>query len=290
MPIVSVLAASHAPNMLLEPGQEWADFMGLHYSMAPAAAAKAPGLEERQRLAEEIRRNFGPLRADFERSGAEVVIVVANDQFVNFFLDNIPIFCLGVGEETEGRFVEHHLRYPGASLFARAVLQSLVQRGFDIAFSERIILEHTHLVPLHYVVSERRPAVVPLFVNTWVEPLPTPARCYQLGQALAQALAERPERVAILATGGLSHYPGSPRIGEIDTSFDSRTLGWLREGRNSELAGLSLDELRAAGNTELLNWIVAAACAGQARATTAYVPDLVATGLGFATWKLDWGF
>ena len=92
--------------------------------------------------------------------------------------------------------------------------------------------------------------------------------------------------MAILATGGLSHYPGSPRIGEIDTSFDARTLGWLQEGRNGELAGLSLDELRTAGNTELLNWIVAAGCAGQSRATTAYVPDLVATGLGFATWDL----
>ena len=286
MPIVSVLAASHAPNMLLEPGEQWADFMRLHHSMAPTAAAYAPSIEERRQLAEEIRRNFGLLRAAFERSGAEVVIVVANDQFVNFFLDNIPIFCLSVAEETEGQFVQHHLRYPGAPPFARAVLHALVQQGFDVAFSERIILEHTHLVPLYYLVGERRPAVVPLFVNTWVEPLPAPGRCYQLGQALAEVLSERPERVAILATGGLSHYPGSPRIGEIDTSFDARTLGWLQEGRNGELAGLSLDELRTAGNTELLNWIVAAGCAGQSRATTAYVPDLVATGLGFATWNL----
>ncbi len=286
MPIVSVLAASHAPNMLLEPGEQWADFMRLHHSMAPRAAAYAPAIEERRQLAEEIRRNFGPLRVDFERSRAEVVIVVANDQFVNFFLDNIPIFCLSVAEETEGRFVEHHLRYPGAPPLARAVLQSLVQKGFDVAFSERIILEHTHLVPLYYIVGERRPAVVPLFVNTWVEPLPTPGRCYQLGQALAEALAQRPERVAVLATGGLSHFPGSPRIGEIDTSFDGCTLGWLQEGRNSELAGLNLEELRATGNTELLNWIVAAGCAGQSRAATAYVPDLVATGLGFAKWDL----
>ena len=35
MPLVSALAASHAPNILLEPGREWEDFMDLHYSMAP---------------------------------------------------------------------------------------------------------------------------------------------------------------------------------------------------------------------------------------------------------------
>ena len=39
MPLVAAVAASHAPNILLEPGAEWDDFMRLHYRMAPEAAA-----------------------------------------------------------------------------------------------------------------------------------------------------------------------------------------------------------------------------------------------------------
>ena len=50
MPLVSALAASHAPNILLEPGAEWEDFMNLHYSMAPQGSATRPTLEQQKSL------------------------------------------------------------------------------------------------------------------------------------------------------------------------------------------------------------------------------------------------
>jgi len=96
----------------------------------------------------------------------------------------------------------------------------------------------------------------------------------------------RPERVAILATGGLSHFPGSPRIGEIDTKFDHQLLEILRAGKAPTLADYSLDQLLQAGDSEFLNWIVVLGTIGEAKASsTFYMPDFVATGWGFVSWK-----
>jgi hypothetical protein len=97
-----------------------------------------------------------------------------------------------------------------------------------------------------------------------------------------------PERVAILATGGLSHFPGSPRIGEIDTQFDHQLLEVMRQGKGPNLADYSVEELLKAGDSEFLNWMVVVGTVGDARASyTSYMPDLVATGWGFVSWKLN---
>jgi hypothetical protein len=94
------------------------------------------------------------------------------------------------------------------------------------------------------------------------------------------------ERIAILATGGLSHFPGSPRIGEIDEKFDHRLLEVLRDGKGKALADYSVQELLQAGDTEFLNWMVVIGAVGDAKASyTAYMPDFVATGWGFVSWR-----
>lgn len=94
MPLVAALAASHAPNILLQPGLEWEEFMKLHYRMAPQASASKPSLEAQQRLSQEAEKAFVVLRSHLEAAQPEVLIVVANDQFVNFFFNNIPTFFI----------------------------------------------------------------------------------------------------------------------------------------------------------------------------------------------------
>ena len=51
-------------------------------------------------------------------------------------------------------------------------------------------------------------------------PLPTLKRCYELGRTLGAALEDDPLRVAVVATGGLSHAPGERIHGDIDSAFD----------------------------------------------------------------------
>lgn len=288
MPLVSALAASHAPNILLEPGAEWEDFMNLHYSMAPQSSATRPTLEQQKKLRKDAEEAFAVLRADLEGAKPDVLIVVANDQFVNFFWNNIPTFFVTTADEVKGQFTRHKFQYRNHKDLGRAIVRIGMQKGIDFSFGEHIELQHTQVVPLYFLLREPKIPILPIYVNTWVDPAPSPDRCYKVGQVIREVADHSDQRVAILATGGLSHFPGSPRIGEIDTSFDHKLLEVMREGKGRSLVDYSVEELLQAGDTEFLNWMVVLGTVGDARASyTSYMPDLVATGWGFVSWKLN---
>ncbi|HKA32810.1 MAG TPA: hypothetical protein VKH64_06330 [Candidatus Binatia bacterium] len=287
MPFVAAVAASHAPNILLEPGAEWDEFMLLHYRMAPQAASTKPSLEAQQKLRRDAEKAYAALRADLEAARPDVLIVVANDQFVNFAYNNIPTFFVTLAEEVKGQFTRHRFHYRNDKELGRAILKAGIDAGIDFSFGEYIELQHTQTVPLHFLLPEPKIPILPIYVNTWVEPIPTPSRCFQVGELIRKVAEGWKERVAILATGGLSHFPGSPRIGEIDTSFDHKLLEILREGKGRSLAEYSVEEICKAGDSEFLNWMVAIGSIGDAKAKeTFYMPDDVATGWGFVSWKI----
>lgn len=287
MPFVAGLAASHAPNILLDPGPEWEEFMSLHYRMAPEAAGDKPSLETQQRLRRDAEKAFSVLRSDLRAARPDVLVVVANDQFVNFFFDNIPTFFVTLADEVRGRFTRHEFRYRNHPELGRAILEAGVAAGLDLSFGEDVELQHTQTVPLHFLLPEPEIPILPIFVNTWIEPLPTPARCYALGRLIRQVADDASARVAMLATGGLSHFPGSPRIGEIDTGFDEELLRRMRAGQGPALAELTPEQLRQSGNSEFLNWMVTVGAVSDTPASeTFYMPDHVATGWGFASWRL----
>ncbi|HEY6199403.1 MAG TPA: hypothetical protein VI231_12385 [Candidatus Binatia bacterium] len=287
MPFVAAVAASHAPNILLEPGAEWDEFMALHYRMAPQAASTKPSLEAQQKLRRDAEKAYAALRADLETARPDVLIVVANDQFVNFAYNNIPTFFITLADEVKGQFTRHRFHYRNDKELGRAILKAGIDAGIDFSFGEYIELQHTQTVPLHFLLPEPKIPILPIYVNTWVEPIPTPRRCFQVGELIGKVAEGWKERVAILATGGLSHFPGSPRIGEIDTSFDHKLLEILREGKGRSLADYSVEEICKAGDSEFLNWMVAIGSVGDAKAKqTFYMPDHVATGWGFVSWKI----
>jgi aromatic ring-opening dioxygenase catalytic subunit (LigB family) len=287
MPLVSALAASHAPNILLEPGREWEDFMDLHYSMAPQSTASRPSLEQQKKLREDAEAAFTVLRRDLEQARPDVLIVVANDQFVNFFWNNIPSFFVTVGDEVSGQFTRHGFHYRNHKELGKTIVRVGMEKGVDFSYGESVELQHTQTVPLYFLLREPKIPILPIYVNTWVDPAPAPRRCYQVGELIREVADRSSERIAILATGGLSHFPGSPRIGEIDETFDHKLLEVMRAGKGQTLLDYSVQDLLQAGDTEFLNWMVAIGAINNAKASyTAYMPDLVATGWGFVSWKL----
>jgi aromatic ring-opening dioxygenase catalytic subunit (LigB family) len=271
----------------MEPGAEWEDFMKLHYRMAPQASGSKPSLEVQQKLRRDAEKAFEVLRRDFQASQPDVLIVVANDQFVNFFFNNLPTFFVTLADEVKGQFTRHSFHYKNHKELGRAILKSGLENEMDLSYGEYIELQHTQVVPLYLILREPTIPILPIYVNTWVDPLPTPRRCYRLGEVIREVADGRPERIAILATGGLSHFPGSPRIGEIDTEFDHKLLEIMREGTGRTLADYSSARLFQAGDSEFLNWMVVLGTVGDIKASsTAYMPDHVATGWGFVSWNL----
>ena len=102
------------------------------------------------------------------------------------------------------------------------------------------------------------PPLVPFWVNCFVAPQPTAQRCFAVGRHIARVVAESPWNVAVIATGGLSHFPelSLARVGQSDVAFDRRVVKWMEAGNYEPVTALTAKELHESGSHELLNWLV----------------------------------
>jgi len=145
-----------------------------------------------------------------------------------------------------------------------AVVEQCIERGFDLLYTQDAPLDYAFYVPLHFVMPEPAVPIVPLHVNVYLPPQPTPARCHAWGAALGEILRARPERIALIASGGMSHFPGTDRYASPEFDYDRGLLGALREGRGREMARLTGEELDKRGNIELRTWITLLGAVGDA--------------------------
>src|SRR5919197_635915 len=73
-------------------------------------------------------------------------------------------------------------------------------------------------------------------VIVYLPPQPTPRRCHAWGRALREIIDARPERIALMASGGMSHYPGTDRYASPDFEWYRQMLATLGAGRGAETA------------------------------------------------------
>jgi aromatic ring-opening dioxygenase catalytic subunit (LigB family) len=221
-------------------------------------------------------------------SALDAVIVVGTDHFETFNLENHPTFCLGMAEEYEawGEFGNPDGTVPGAPDISAALLEGLVDRGFDLARSHEMPLDHAYMVPILKLGLQDTP-IIPLYLNCNTPPLPTLGRCRDLGEAIRAVVEGLPgdHRIGIIATGGVSHWVGLPRFGDINPEWDLAFLQLFADAELDRLTGFTDDEiLDDAGNgaLEVRTWILAQAAAGNPRSELfAYQPmDPWGIGIG----------
>ena len=210
---------------------------------------------------------FAPVKAWLKAQQPDVAVIVYNDHVTSFFFDHYSAFALGIGERFEVADEGGGPRdLPGAAghpALAAHVGASLVADEFDMSFFQDRPLDHGCFSPLSVLCDHADGwpfPIVPLQVGVLQTPGPNARRCWKLGQALRRAVESYPEdlRVAIIATGGLSHQVHGERAGFNNTQWDARFLD-LIVNDPVRLTEMTVAELAALGgyeSAEVVMWLV----------------------------------
>lgn len=240
--LVGAFACAHTPQLLIRPETEDRD------------------------LVLRVHAAYARVKRRLERLRPDAIAVVAGDHVEAFFLSGVPALAVYAGREARGKFGPYDYCLPIHEPLARAVVEQGIARGFDLLYTQEAPLDYAFFVPLHFTMPEPPAPIVPLHVNVYLPPQPAASRCYAWGTALAEIFRAWPERVVLMASGGMSHYPGTDRYANPDYDWDKATLAALTQGRGRELAALDNATLDAAGNVELRTWITVLGAVGDAKA------------------------
>jgi protocatechuate 4,5-dioxygenase beta chain len=293
------------------PAEEWTRFIDrmppeIRNHLPYTAKLEIESLEMRQDYVRRIQAAFATLREQFQAYKPDALIMIGDDQGDMFDDANNPIFSIYTGDEPIwGRDVREPFTTPVAERkkvvfqnhaeLARYIHKGLVKKNFDVANLGRFDPRGNPARGVSHMVSNLVPEVDPnsevpivcVFLNEYYPPLPSAERCAQLGEAIADVLADRPERVAIYASGGLSHFPGEYNVGWIDKALDKWILERLERNDLDALKHLftfDSDNLRA-GTGEVRAWISVAAAMKRPAKMVEYVPaHTTVTGCGFVYW------
>lgn len=218
----------------------------------------APGIVGRAHLADEVAKKhlyeaFDSMRERLEESRPDVLIVVAAEHFANFFMNNMPSFAIGMAESYEGPIEDSewlgiaHTQIPGARSVSESLINEVMQ-GADISYAEEWKFDHGIMVPLHFLTPNFNLPVIPVNINCQGPPLAPLHRVWAFGEALGAAIEKIPERVALIGTGGISHWPATPDSGKINEKWDRNFLDqWSRCDKEAMLTYTDKDSYLDAG-------------------------------------------
>jgi hypothetical protein len=246
-----------------------------------------------------------------ERAQPDVAVIIGDDQRELFLDDGIPAFALFAGDELVDMppSAEALDRMPGgiraaswavhadrparhlvSAELSRHLAVELTAADFDVTVLTQQprgrSLGHAFTFPRYRLGLPAHTPIVPVFINTYYPPnVPSARRCYALGQVIRRAVDswQRQARVAVIASGGLSHFV-------VDEDLDHRVLDGIIEHDAGTLSSLPSPQLRS-GNSEILNWVCAAGSLdGLAATVLDYVPGYrsaagTGAGMAFAHWQ-----
>lgn len=196
----------------------------------------------------------------------DVLLFFYNDHVNSFFFDCYPTFAIGaspgfdMADEGAGRRPLPSI--DGHPKLAAHLADCLVNDEFDMAVFQDRALDHGCNSPLALMWPHEPTwpgAILPVAINVLQYPLPTPARCYKLGQAVRRAIESYPEdiKVAVVGTGGLSHQVHGERTGFNNTDWDEEFLRLIvdRPAELTKLRHADLIRLGGAESVEMIMWL-----------------------------------
>src|SRR5438874_7345794 len=165
----------------------------------------------------QVGRVNGAMRAigdKFRALDPDLLIVLSNAHCDDMVVHCVPPFALHCGTRAEGSG-GHHGPWPIDGEAGYALLRQLLDLGFDPAFTLDAAVGTAFTIPLDFCGYPREQAFLPIFVNAYVPPQPTPERCFAFGQALAhhdragRAASRRAGERRAVALSGNTAIPAS---------------------------------------------------------------------------------
>ena len=218
----------------------------------------APGIIGRAGMADPAVREplygaYRRLREQLLASRPDALVVVAAEHFANFFMNNMPCFAIGMADHYHGPIEDPEWLgiartvIPGHVALSQQLIREVMQT-VDVAFAEEWKFDHGIMVPLHFLTPSYDLPIIPVNINCQGPPLTPLHRAWALGEALRRAADRAPQRIAIIGTGGISHWPATPDSGKINESWDRELLDrWMRNDKAALLSYTDLDTYRDAG-------------------------------------------
>ena len=206
----------------------------------------APGITGRAERADPVVRDafyaaLDEMRAAIEHARADAIVVIAAEHFANFFMNNMPSFAIGMADHYRGPIEDAEwlripaFRAPGDVSLSRRLIDEVMQT-VDVSYAEEWQFDHGIAVPLHFLTPRFDLPVVPVNINCQGPPLAPLHRVWAFGEALRRAADAVPERVAVVGTGGISHWPATPDSGKINEAWDRDFLArWAANDRTALL-------------------------------------------------------
>jgi aromatic ring-opening dioxygenase catalytic subunit (LigB family) len=257
----------------------------------------APGIRGRAQMADPALRDpfyaaFQVLREQLTTARPDALVLVGAEHFANFFMNNMPSFALGMAEQYHGPIedprwlgIEPHI-VPGNAALSQQLI-SVVMQTVDVAFAEEWKLDHGIMVPLSFLTPQYDLPIVPVNINCQGPPLAPLKRAWAFGEALRRAVDSVPERIAVIGTGGISHWPATPDSGKINSTWDREVLDrWVRNDKDALLSYSDAETYRdgGQGGFEIRTFIAVAAAARGTGHLHHYMPiPIFAVGCTIAT-------
>ncbi len=248
----------------------------------------------------------------FALAKVDVAVVVGNDQMEIFDERLVPTFAVNYGDiitnyeftpermatvptgvkpALQGYIPAGGAEYPGHPEQAKLIIAQAMADNFDIAAMKGMPkpeTPHAWGFIARRIMRDNPVPTVMVAVNAFYPPnQPSVRRCYDLGRSIVKAIEawQSDARVALIASGGLSHFV-------VDEGVDQTFLSALKDKDIARIEALG-EGIFQDGTSELKNWIpVAGAMAevGLEPEVLDYVPcyrSEAGTGnaMGFVCWR-----
>jgi 2,3-dihydroxyphenylpropionate 1,2-dioxygenase len=226
--------------------------------------------------------NLDKMRKDIVDSGAEALIVIAAEHFANFFMNNMPAYCIGMADEYEGPIEDPdwlkipRTKVPGNAELSKRLITEVMKTA-DTAFSEEWKFDHGISVPLNFLTPKYDMPIIPMNINCQGPPLTPLNRVWAFGEAIRNACDAVPEKIALVGTGGISHWPATPDSGKINVEWDQEFMDrFQRNDKDAMLAYTDEETYRDAGQGgyEIRTLIATAAAAKGAKANVHFMEPI----------------